>query len=474
MMAETDSAVDGALAVTGDSTNHPGSLPQQDVVAGGRAFGPILPTLQHDDSRDTAMPDVADGPTFATPLQPDRNGIIVPSGPLSTGRLTRSMSKRLGIDLTITTTPSRTPLFDRLQSASSKGSKRAKTTRLEDARDIIYPATYGLQEVVQDGPRDDGDDGEEDVDIGLALRKTRAGSIRSDIGQLRVPGRRSDRIKSRAATRPKAAPKGGVRKRTKKTPAQPQKRAPPRRSARLAKPLTEFHKYGELPDELKICVWEAAIEPRLVYLRNKVAPNPTYDVQTKRPSWFMVTAISVDVAKKNYQKRFVTEASNTSLAITSTRQDVNTDVDVIAIEPCCTGCRGMFCARHQFSQADRESVRFLAVQTDSPYLISSASPGWVTISTAWPKVETLYLMKTALKGQQKEDKALIRIKEEDREKALRQKFDDWKKKAGADSKLTNLEFVVVVDKETQPQNPNDRYKGVQERKTGLVEDILLG
>lgn len=69
---------------------------------------------------------------------------------------------------------------------------------------------------------------------------------------------------------------------------------------------------------------------------------------------------------------------------------------------------------------------------------------------------------------------MIRIKEGDHEVALRKLFETWKKEAGQDQKLTALEFVRVVEQEPATKSIEDRYRSVEDRKTGLAEDIILG
>ncbi|KAH8664222.1 hypothetical protein BX600DRAFT_464025 [Xylariales sp. PMI_506] len=217
-------------------------------------------------------------------------------------------------------------------------------------------------------------------------------------------------------------------------------------------------------------VWEAAITPRLVYVRNRAAPNPSPLVQTKQPSWFMASRMSVAIAHKAYLSMFGLH----SPAETRTRQPFHPGVDVLVLEPCCNGCRGFYCTRHQFTEEDRATVHSLAVQIDSPNLLSTALPCWVTISLSWPSVTTLYLLKNALKGDQREDKALVRITEGDRETDLRNRFTEWKKGPGKEKAIATLEFVVILDKEPDSVPIVDKYKTVEERKTGLPEDIIIG
>jgi hypothetical protein len=95
----------------------------------------------------------------------------------------------------------------------------------------------------------------------------------------------------------------------------------------------------------------------------------------------------------------------------------------------------------------------------------------------WMNVHTLYLQKGALKGPHCEDLAMIRLKEDDRDKYLRARFDRWRAEPGADNMkakkkiLQSLEFVRIVPKETGPLE--ERYKSVVDRKTGTSDDIIL-
>jgi hypothetical protein len=449
--------------------------------AAGEVAPGIFRRLQHDSTRDADMPDAEAGAVLETPLHTGDTSMVLPSGPLNTSRpYTRSLARLQAHDNPIS--PG-IQLLGKLQSASSRPPTNVSSSRLEDAKDIRY---------VEDGEDEDEDAVEEEEEgegdeiaqarpQGLQKRGARASSVYGNVGQPTAP-RRSDRIRARREVKAVGVGAGvsdnvvasktgsGVqsRKKTKATRTR-QWTGPSRRSARLSKPLTQFHKYQMLPNELKIHVWEAAIKPRVVYIRNRAAPNATNTVQTKQPTWFMSNKISVEVAKNAYKKMFELHTPTDA----STRQDVNPDIDVIVLEPCCNGCRGLYCTRHQFSQEDRSAVRSLAVQIDSPYLLPSALPCWASISMSWPNVETLYLMKTALRGDQPNDKALIRINESYRETQLRNRFNQWKKEVGKDRTVTTLEFVVVVDKETD-NKPEDRYKDVEDRKTGLPEDIILG
>ncbi|KAI0534604.1 hypothetical protein GGR58DRAFT_482189 [Xylaria digitata] len=255
-------------------------------------------------------------------------------------------------------------------------------------------------------------------------------------------------------------------------------RGPRRRSARLRKPLDVFHKYPDLPPELRLMIWEAAVRPRLTYICNRssiLGHAHNFGIQNKYPSWFMTCQMSVYIAKRYYQKLFGQNGMHLSpsMGIPLRPQDINPLVDIVIFEPCHNGCRGFYCAQ-QYHREDRAAVQKLAVQIDSQHLPSASEPGWVTISRSWPNVETLFMMKPAIKGIDASDKAMIRIKEGDHEVALRKLFEAWKKGAGQNLKLTTLEFVRVVEQEAETKPIKDRYQSVEDRKTGLVEDIVLG
>lgn len=173
-----------------------------------------------------------------------------------------------------------------------------------------------------------------------------------------------------------------------------------------------------------------------------------------------------DVAEKQYQKMFALWKPDDRGPV----QPVNPNVDIVVLEPCGSGCRAHYCTRHQFTDQDRAAVRFLAVQTESPWLWPTAKPCWETISQSWPNVETLYLLRQALTGDKYEDFVLFRIGEGTRERSLRQRFDDWKKGDGKDKTMTTLEFVAAEPKQDTPGQEQQLFG----RKTGLPEDIILG
>lgn len=139
----------------------------------------------------------------------------------------------------------------------------------------------------------------------------------------------------------------------------------------------------------------------------------------------------------------------------SSYQFVNPESDIIAFEPCCSGCRAYHCARKQFREDDRAAVRFLALRNEAENLAPATRPAWATMAAAWPNVETLYLI-TNLAGhgavnwnRRGGEWALIRVeKEGPHEVLLRQRFDQWKAAegplGGQASKVSTLEFVALV------------------------------
>lgn len=431
-------------------------------------------SLEHESSRDTAYPDI--DPILATPRNSAQEFVAV-SGSISrptTRSVARLQASENDQSLGVKASP-KTSLFSRLQSASTRLSTGATSSRLEDAEDIQY-----------EDEDDDDEDVEDQADQAIEVRpsrkrKARSHSMRQEAVQSRVPVRRSARINPKKAALRESTPesaiivsissvtsRNGRPRKTRKLAGE--MKLPTRRSARLAKPLTQFHKYNELPPELKIHIWEAAVTPRVVYIRNRSAVTFTADVQNKQPtSWFTATKIASEVAKRAYRPMFGLHSPNNA----QTRQAVNPDIDIVVLEPCCNGCRGYYCSRHQFSNEDRNAVRFMAIQTESPFLIPSTSPCWVTISNAWPNVETLYLTKAAVKGISKGEKAVIRMKEGEHETTLRKRFDEWKKGDGLEKKMATLEFVFIVDKEPETKARKDRYSSVEDRNTGSSDDIIL-
>ncbi|KAI5924097.1 hypothetical protein F4810DRAFT_144825 [Camillea tinctor] len=447
-----------------------------------------------EDTRDVAMDDRF---LMATPQHKDAPASFIEASG-SSRPMTRSMT-RVHFDAILTNTPgTRTRLHDRLLGSSARTTVGNATSNLEDSRDIRYVDEENDAEadvdvdadadvVVGEGEGDHviemGDD--DDHPLG-PLRGGRA-TRHPEVGQLRMP-RRSARIGARKANTRDSTPSAALstvpkeneraRKRQKKEHVKDaNKTAPVRRSPRLAKPLAEFQKYPQLPDEIKIMIWEAAINPRLIYICNRSSllhASTQFGVQNKRPTWFMTCRLSAWIARRHYRKMFALHNPLLPQLDFTLLQDVNPSVDIVIFEPCHGGCRGYYCASHQYHEADRSAVRSLAVQVDSPNLDPSADPGWITISKSWPNVETLYFMKPALKGPDMREKALIRLKEGEHEASLRKRFEEWKKGVGKEKMVRAIEFVKVVEREADTKDVQVRYKNVEDRKSGLPEDIILG
>ncbi|KAK5630932.1 hypothetical protein RRF57_006647 [Xylaria bambusicola] len=401
-----------------------------------------------------------------------------PSGTLlgtstSSRTLTRSTAKEYFSSILVENPSSRSQAQDRLRFATARdGVSATVSSHLEEARDIQYEPIEADGMEVQE-PQDD--ESEE--------------NSHPTVGGLRIP-RRSDRIRAKNRATREPSPSTALAAVSKSVNNRVQKRRKKaviksnlgtgllRRSARLAKPLDVFHKYPELPEELKLMIWEAAVQPRLTYICNRssiLGHAHNFGIQNKIPTWFMACRASVWVATRYYKKLFGQNGMSIhpSIGITLRPQAINTWVDIVVFEPCHNGCRGYYCAQ-QYSREDRTAVQRLAVQIDSPHLPPGSDPGWVTISRSWPSVETLFMMKPAVRGLDQSDKAMIRIKEGDHELALRKGFEAWKKDAGQNHKLTTLEFVRVVEQEPDTKKFQDRYQSVEDRKTGSVEDIILG
>ncbi|KAI1352072.1 hypothetical protein F5Y01DRAFT_98623 [Xylaria sp. FL0043] len=404
--------------------------------------------------------------------------------------LTRSTRKDYFNSILVEDLPAQSQAQNRLRLATTRNGESATvTSHLEQAVDIDYGATEADGEVIH----------EQDFEgLGDQIEYTEPQNEESEenghpiVGGLRVP-RRSSRIRAKNRTTREPSPSTAlvvasnnknksnnrIHKRRKAAVAKLSSAAGPRRrSARLAKPLDIFHKFPELPPELRLMIWEAAIEPRLIYICNRssvLEHAHNFGIQNKLPTWFMACGTSVHVAKHCYKKLFAQNSMMVppSLGNPLRAQDINPLVDIVIFEPCHNGCRGYYCAQ-QYSWEDRAAVRRLAVQIDSPHLPTASEPGWVTISRSWQNVETLFMMKPAVRGLNQSDKAMIRIKEGDHEMSLRKLFETWKKGAGQNQNLKTLEFVRVVEQEPEIKNIQDRYRSIEDRKTGLVEDIVLG
>ncbi|KAK8062959.1 hypothetical protein PG997_015056 [Apiospora hydei] len=373
------------------------------------------PKLQHQASEDITMSNAADD-VLATPQHPGPGPLMIPGSSsvasvasVSRRPQTRSMTRNQAA-----------PIFARLQTASSrpKAASTASTSKLEDAEDIDYSSGPPPAQAAQ-SPR---------VDVNVnqgRIRKAR-GSVRNSPRPRRKTSLRSDLAAENIEGTSESTPPPRKRRATRTTMASTQqpRSIHLRRSARLSKPLTEFQKYAELPNELRLAIWEAACEPRLVYIRNRAAPGPSFDVQNTAPSWFDADAASAIIASERYKR-----CSPFIPLMTPERSNPL-----------------YHCARRQFTDKDRLAVQRLAVQTESPWLLPTVDPCWSTISLAWGNVETLYLVRTALTGDSKGEKVMYRISEGDRETFLRKRFEEWKKQGGKDRVLSKVEFVAVVPK----------------------------
>ncbi|KAI1214708.1 uncharacterized protein F4807DRAFT_6796 [Annulohypoxylon truncatum] len=442
-----------------------------DLVASGVIFEDngrreSVVDLDDDEVRDVEM---EDSPLTMTPGGLTDVAAPTPGSRVFARPITRSISKLSSIEpleaLSYTTTSLRT----RLQTSSKKPPPTLNLTKLEESKDIKYGNENELILRSKDSNQ-----------ISPSLEKL----LREhpEIGQLRMPFRRSARIgdhqaptndvKPATMTLTKARVKRVGSKRTKANPINRY----PRRSSRLWKPLTEFPQYAQLPPELKMMVWEAAIEPRLLYICNRSSimhAGAAFGAQNSPPKWFNTCRLSRFIAKLHYQKRFGLHDPFVPNINLKTIQDFNTN-DVVIFEPCHGACRGCHCARHQYCEDDRSVVRFLAVQTESPHLPGTTEPCWQTITRSWPNVETLYLMRVPVRGVDKREKAMIRVHANNHETALLRRFEQWKKTQGKGVKVNQLEFVEVVQKEDATANPKDQYRSVVDRLTGFPEDVILG
>ncbi|KAI2641492.1 hypothetical protein GGS26DRAFT_579944 [Hypomontagnella submonticulosa] len=435
-----------------------------------------VPHLQFDGPQDVRM---ADWSITSTPTQA---GPSTPSTGTSTRRLTRSMTRVHFADpLEVTTNYTTTSLRDKLQRSAKKTVSTLRSSDLEQSRDIDYGNDQ--QDDEPDGEdHDDADTEMKDQDLPLVSPPLERVSGKHS-GLRRAPTRRATRVNDCRATIKDSVDltlPAQSRRRARKMEKKPQT-VPGggrlRRSSRLSKPLTDFHMFPDLPVEVQMLVWEAAIEPRLVYICNRSSASHAgapFGVQNGPFTWFTACKLSLYIAKLHYRKMFALYSPFTPTPSFATMQDVKSSIDIVVFEPCHGACRGCHCARHQYCDADRSAVRFLAIQTDSPNLPATSEPCWETVTRSWPNVETLYLMREAVKGVDRREKAMIRVQNNDHEIELQKQFDEWKKGPGMDVTVNKIEFVVVVEKESTATNPKDRYKTIDDRLTGLPEDIILG
>ncbi|KAI1802916.1 hypothetical protein F4811DRAFT_364043 [Daldinia bambusicola] len=429
--------------------------------------------------------EMTDSPMMSTPAHAGAIPLSMLNSGLYTGPVTRSMTKA-HLGHLVGAVPHATSFRDRLKNSSKRSVRNFNVSKLEESRDISYIMNDRITN--PDDITDDTDDMTGQVrDQALFLEPPTLDTASTShplTGQLRISSRRSSRFENGNAVVVEATAlsdtsRGKERKRISTRRLKASKTAASRyvrRSPRFMKPLTEFPKYRDLPNELKIMIWEAAIEPRLVYIVNRYSlshTEPQFEVQNEQPSWFNACHLSRWVARLHYLKLFAMYSPVTSSFNPRTLQAV-TGYDIVIFEPCHGGCRGCYCARNQYDLPDRSMVRSLAIQAESPNLPPTTEPCWQTITRSWHNVETLYLMRTAVKGVDKRNKAMIRVKKNEHETALSKRFEEWKKGPGINAKVKRIEFVVVVEKEVAISNPRDRYESVEDRLTGQPEDIILG
>jgi len=367
-------------------------------------------------------------------------------------RLTRSVTKNNPVFLL---TGEEAPIETKLRASAKRVRPSSVLHSLESSRSIIY-----------------GDDGEEIIKYAPTRKvriqkssRARRGRVLKQLcaaGDDLSPPNNAATPSSRSHARKRSSPKAVTVS------------CPRRRSPRLAKPLTEFHLFGQLPRELQLMIWEAAIEPRVVYLRNRSVFQAPYtrEIQNEQPVWSLACQTSWYVAQMRYRIAFGLVAGINRPADPAHRQAFVPHMDIALLEPCCAGCRAYGCTRSQFSASDRELVRNIAVQVESPLLMPTASPCWHTISLSWPNVEVIYMTRESFIGDDRKPKALIRIAENDHEKWVHQRFLYWKKTEGRNNKIQKIEFVTVVHREEGKLE--DRYQNVAIRKTGGPSDVLLG
>lgn len=421
--------------------------------------------LKDDDMQDVEMEDY---PVTMTPGGQTDMVSFTPGSRAFARPVTRSISKLSSVEPLEALSYTTTSLRARLQKSSKKPIPSLNLSKLEESKDIKLDDEDDIVERSEDGDQSS-------PSMERLLKEHR------DIGQLRMPIRRSSRIgdhqaiaNSTSMTLTRAKSKRIAGKRTRANTVHRY----PRRSSRLWKPLTEFPHYARLPPELQMMIWEAAIEPRLLYICNRSSiehAGAAFGAQNTPPKWFNTCHLSRYIAGLHYQKRFgIHDSFIPNMNINpKTIQDFNTN-DIVIFEPCHGACRGCHCARHQYCEDDRSAVRFLAVQTEAPQLANATEPCWQTITRSWPNVETLYLMRVPLTGVNKQEKAMIRVRTNAHEEGLLQRFDQWKQGLGQDVKVNRLEFVEVVQKENTTTNPKDQYRSVHDRLTGFPEDVILG
>lgn len=142
-------------------------------------------------------------------------------------------------------------------------------------------------------------------------------------------------------------------------------------------------------------------------------------------------------------------------------QWVNVDKDVIQIEPCCDGCRACYCIKRQFTQQDREAIRFLCLKGEPWWAITyNITPCWTIVTEVFPNVEILYLdlEKTGPTALPKAKRVMVRA---DLTGVVHShmnclsRFDSWKANEGKDKKLSKVELVGVYEERPKRRGKPD-------------------
>ncbi|KAL8371598.1 hypothetical protein RB595_001413 [Gaeumannomyces hyphopodioides] len=142
-------------------------------------------------------------------------------------------------------------------------------------------------------------------------------------------------------------------------------------------------------------------------------------------------------------------------------QWVNVDKDIIQIEPCCDGCRACHCVKRQFTDPDREAVRFLCVKGEPWWAVSAhVRPCWISLCDVFPNAETLYLdiEKTGPTALIRAKRVMVRVRPEGvmaHHIACLAAFELWKRADGKGKKLSRIELVSVYEERPRPRGKPD-------------------
>lgn len=233
------------------------------------AASTVNPKLEHQGSEDIHMSNATDD-VLATP-QHFGSPMIPGSASVGHRPQTRSMTRNQIRNQTV-----KTPVFTRLQDASSrpKDKPAISASKLEDAEDIDYSGGGSSRAQAIQSPKGD-------TNVNPSRTKKSRGTLQKSPRSRRKTSLLRESTPANQAHDTSNGASSEMPRKRRKTMADPHypRPLPLRRSARLSKPLTEFQKYSELPNELKFAIWEAAAcEPRLVYIRNRQRPGFSNDV----------------------------------------------------------------------------------------------------------------------------------------------------------------------------------------------------